>query len=64
MIRRLVCRQRDQAAQPADAVMGEDLLAPAQVKNDLERIRRDLTLTLSSQIARTRSLSRWAATDW
>ena len=41
----------NQAAQPAHAVMGEDLLAPAQVKDDLDRLRRDLTLTLSSQIA-------------
>lgn len=32
-------------------VMGEDVLSPAQVKDDLEHIRRDLTQTLSNQVA-------------
>ena len=35
----------------ANVVMGEDVLSPAQVKDDLDRLRRDLTETLSSQIA-------------
>jgi len=42
------------AEQPAVAmniVMGEDVLAPAQVKNDLESMRRELTQTLSNQVA-------------
>jgi chemotaxis protein MotB len=41
----------DQAIQPTNAVMSEDLLTPAQVKDDLDRLRRDLTQTLSSQVA-------------
>jgi chemotaxis protein MotB len=41
----------DQATQRMNAVMGEDLQTPAQVKADLDRLRRDLTQTLSSQIA-------------
>jgi chemotaxis protein MotB len=32
-------------------VMGEDVLSPAAVKDDLERIRRDLTQALSDQVA-------------
>lgn len=36
---------------PANVVMGEDIDTPAQVENDLDRLRRDLTLRLSSQIA-------------
>ncbi len=36
---------------PANAVMGEDVLAPSQVKQDLNRIRGQLTQTLSSQVA-------------
>jgi chemotaxis protein MotB len=46
----------DQPAMPMNIVMGEDLLAPAQVKDDLERIRRELTQTLSDQVA-THSVS-------
>ena len=40
-----------QAVQPANAVMNEDLRAAAEVKDDLDRLRRELTQTLSSQIA-------------
>jgi chemotaxis protein MotB len=36
---------------PMNIVMGEDVLAPAQVKNDLEHIQRDLQQTLSNQVA-------------
>jgi chemotaxis protein MotB len=36
---------------PMNIVMGEDVLSPAAVKDDLERIRRDLTQTLSDQVA-------------
>ena len=36
---------------PMNIVMGEDVLAPAAVKDDLERIRRDLTQALSDQVA-------------
>jgi len=32
-------------------VMGEDVLSPAQVKSDLDRINRELTQTLSNQVA-------------
>jgi len=43
----------DHAVQPANAsaLMSEDLLTPAQIKDDLDRLRRELTQTLSSQIA-------------
>jgi chemotaxis protein MotB len=41
----------DQAAIPMNIVMGEDVLAPARVKNDLEQIRRELMQTLSNQVA-------------
>jgi chemotaxis protein MotB len=41
----------DKAIQPANAVMNEDLLAAAQVKDDLDRLRRELTQTLTSQVA-------------
>src|SRR5208282_3339872 len=33
----------DQAGEPANAAMSEDLLTPAQVKDDLERLRLELT---------------------
>jgi chemotaxis protein MotB len=46
----------DRAAIPANAVMGEDVLSPAMVKGDLDRIRRELEQTLSSQVA-TNSVS-------
>jgi chemotaxis protein MotB len=36
---------------PMNIIMGEDVMAPAQVKDDLERIRRELTQTLSNQVA-------------
>lgn len=35
----------------SNTVVAEDVLAPIQVKNDLERLQRDLRQTLSSQIA-------------
>ena len=38
-------------AMPMNIVMGEDVLAPAKVKEDLERIRQDLEQTLSNQVA-------------
>jgi len=41
----------DQPLMPMNIVMGEEVLAPAAVKDDLERIRRDLTQTLSNQVA-------------
>jgi len=40
-----------EAAAAANAVMDEAVVSPAQVMEDLERIRRDLAATLSSQIA-------------
>jgi chemotaxis protein MotB len=52
------------AACPMNIVMGEDVLAPARVKDDLEHIRRELEQKLSNQVARTPSPSRWAATGW
>ncbi len=39
------------AATPAKTVMDESVVAPAKVKEDLDRIRRDLAATLSTQIA-------------
>jgi chemotaxis protein MotB len=41
----------DHPVVPMNIVMGEDVLAPAAVKDDLERIRRDLTQALSDQVA-------------
>lgn len=41
----------EHAAMPMNIVMGEDVMSPAQVKDDLEHIRRDLTQTLSNQVA-------------
>ena len=41
----------EQPALPENIVMGEDVMAPAEVKNDLNRIRRELTQTLSNQVA-------------
>jgi chemotaxis protein MotB len=38
-------------ALPMNLVMGEDVLAPAQVKDDLERIERELQQTLSNEVA-------------
>lgn len=39
------------AAIPVNIVMGEDVLSPAQVQTDLEHVRRELTQTLSNQVA-------------
>jgi chemotaxis protein MotB len=41
----------DKAAIPMNIVMGEDVLSPARVKNDLERVHRELEQTLSNQVA-------------
>jgi len=41
----------DRPVVPMNIVMGEDVLAPAAVKDDLEHIRRDLTQALSNQVA-------------
>ena len=41
----------DQPVAPMNIVMGEDVLAPAAVRDDLEHIRRDLTQALSDQVA-------------
>ena len=41
----------DHPVVPMNIVMGEDVLSPAAVKDDLERIRRDLTQALSDQVA-------------
>jgi chemotaxis protein MotB len=41
----------DKPVVPMNIVMGEDVLAPAQVKQDLERIRGELMQTLSNQVA-------------
>jgi chemotaxis protein MotB len=38
-------------AMPMNIVMGEDVLSPAKVKDDLEMLRRDLTQRLSNQVA-------------
>jgi len=36
---------------PMNNAAGQDVMAPAEVKDDLERIRRELAQTLSSQVA-------------
>jgi chemotaxis protein MotB len=41
----------EQPALPMNIVMGEDVLSPVQVKDDLERLRGELTQTLSNQVA-------------
>ncbi len=41
----------EKPAMPMNIVMGEDVLAPAQVKDDLGRIQRELQQTLSNQVA-------------
>lgn len=41
----------EQAPIPMNIVMGEDVLSPAQVKDDLQRIRQDLQQRLSNQVA-------------
>jgi chemotaxis protein MotB len=41
----------DPAVLPLNIVMGEDVMSPARVKNDLEHIRRELRQTLSNQVA-------------
>jgi chemotaxis protein MotB len=38
-------------AMPMNIVMGEDVLAPAKIKEDLEHIRQELEQTLSNQVA-------------
>ena len=42
---------KDASAIPLNIVMGEDVLSPARVKDDLERIHRELQQTLSNQVA-------------
>jgi chemotaxis protein MotB len=42
---------QDRPVLPMNIVMGEEVLAPAQVKNDLDHIRHDLLQTLSGQVA-------------
>jgi chemotaxis protein MotB len=41
----------EKAAMPMNIVVGEDVLSPAQVKSDLDRVRRELEQTLSNQVA-------------
>ena len=41
----------EQPLMPMNVVMGEDVLSPARVKDDMEHIRRELTQTLSNQVA-------------
>lgn len=42
---------RDASVMPMNIVMGEDVLAPARVQQDLSQIRRELQQTLSNQVA-------------
>jgi len=42
---------KDQAAIPMNIVMGEDVLSPAKVKDDMDHLRRELQQTLSNQVA-------------
>jgi chemotaxis protein MotB len=41
----------EEPAVPMNIVMGEDVLAPARVKDDLDHLRRELQQTLSNQVA-------------
>ena len=41
----------EKSVMPMNIVMGEDVLSPARVKSDLDRIHRELAQTLSSQVA-------------
>lgn len=41
----------EKALMPINIVMGEDLLSPARVREDLDHIRRELQQTLSNQVA-------------
>src|SRR5580658_3552022 len=41
----------EKPAVPMNIVMGEDVLSPAKVQDDLEHIRRELQQTLSNQVA-------------
>ena len=41
----------EKSAMPMNTVMGEDVLAPAQVQQDLNRLQRELTQALSDQVA-------------
>lgn len=41
----------ENAAIPMNIVMGEDVLAPARVKSDLEQMKRELQQTLSNEVA-------------
>jgi chemotaxis protein MotB len=41
----------DKAVIPVNIVMGEDVMSPARVKSDLDRIHRELLQTLSNQVA-------------
>ena len=42
---------KDEAVIPMNIIMGEDVLGPAQVKGDLDNLRRELQQTLSNQVA-------------
>jgi chemotaxis protein MotB len=42
---------KDAAAIPMNIVMGEDVLSPAKVKDDLNQLHRELAQTLSNQVA-------------
>jgi chemotaxis protein MotB len=42
---------KDAAAIPVNIVMGEDVLSPARVKDDLDRIHKELAQKLSNQVA-------------
>ncbi|MGC1462617.1 MAG: flagellar motor protein MotB [Terracidiphilus sp.] len=42
---------KDQPAIPMNIVMGEDVLAPARIKDDLEHLGRELQQTLSNKVA-------------
>jgi chemotaxis protein MotB len=41
----------EQAVAPMNIVMGEDVLAPAKIKDDLDQVRRELQQILSNQVA-------------
>lgn len=50
-LKHLTAMTQDRALMPMNVVMGEDVLAPAEVKKDLERIQKEMEKMLSNQIA-------------
>jgi chemotaxis protein MotB len=50
-LRNVSAISQDQTISPLNVVMGEEVMAPARVKQDLDKVQRDLEKMLSNQIA-------------